>query len=109
MRGTGTVVRLGIAGQVALGVILASAIAIGITWLSERPGIRLRVDLTAAGENSFHEETLRKLEALPGRPSDPEEHYRLTGDRAWRNLEEEAKRKKKADRKVVRKKEFLLN
>ena len=42
MRGTGKLVRAGITAQVALGIVLASAIAIGLTWLSERPGVRVR-------------------------------------------------------------------
>lgn len=65
MRGTGKFVRLGLVLQVGISIVLAAAIAIGLTWLSERPGMRLRVDLTAAGENSFDEETRRKLDALP--------------------------------------------
>ncbi|MCH2107486.1 MAG: hypothetical protein MK291_12690, partial [Planctomycetes bacterium] len=84
--------RAGITAQVVLGVALASVIAIGLTWLSERPGVRVRFDLTSAGENTFDEETRRKLEALPAKPSSAEEHFRLTGDRGWLDFEQQAER-----------------
>ena len=51
--------------QVGLTSLLAGTLAIGLTWLSERPGLRVRYDLTADGENTFDEETRRLLESLP--------------------------------------------
>jgi len=92
MRGTGKLVRAGITAQVFLGMLLASVIAIGLTWLSERPGVRVRLDLTSAGENTFDEETQRKLEALPAKPSSTEEHFKLTGDRTWLDFERQARK-----------------
>ena len=64
MRGTGTLVRAGLVLRTGLAVLLAGAVAIGLTWLSERPGVRVRFDLTAANENTLQAETQRKLEAL---------------------------------------------
>jgi len=92
MRGTGKLVRAGITVQVVLGIVLASAIAIGLTWLSERPGVRVRMDLTAAGENTFDEETQRKLSSLPEKPRSAEAHFELTGDRKWLDFERQAKK-----------------
>ena len=92
MRGTGKLVRAGITAQVALGIVLASAIAIGLTWLSERPGVRVRYDLTSSKENTFDEETRRKIEALPAKPATAAEHFELTGDRTWLDFEQQAER-----------------
>ena len=52
-RSTGTGTRLGIAAVVTLNLALAMGVAGGVTWLAARPGLRLRVDLTAAGENTL--------------------------------------------------------
>lgn len=65
MAGTGKYTRLGLSLQVALTAALAGVLAISLTWLSERPGLRVRYDLTATGQNSFDDETQRLLAALP--------------------------------------------
>ena len=65
MAGNGNMTRLGLALQVLLTAALAGVLAISLTWLSERPGLRIRYDLTATGQNSFDEETQRLLAALP--------------------------------------------
>ena len=65
MVGTGKLKRLEIMAQVTITALLAGVLAIGLTWLSERPGLRVRYDLTASGQNSFDEETQRLLSALP--------------------------------------------
>ena len=65
MVGMGKATRLGLALQVALMTVLAGVLAICLTWLSERPGLRVRFDLTSSGENSFDDETQRLLAALP--------------------------------------------
>lgn len=57
--------RASIALQVTLTVVLAVAAAGILTWLSERPGLRWRKDLTAGGENTLHPATMTVIDALP--------------------------------------------
>jgi hypothetical protein len=57
--------RLGV--QVALALALAAAAAGAITWLSERPGLRKRIDLTASGRNTLDPRLSELLAALPER------------------------------------------
>ena len=61
----GTLTRLAIGVQVGLTVALAVAAAAMATWLSERPGLRERIDLTAAGVNTLAPATMTVLDALP--------------------------------------------
>jgi hypothetical protein len=56
--------RLGIAAQVLGTVLLGLAAVFLVNWLSGRPGLRLRVDLTAAGENTLDPATVEILEQL---------------------------------------------
>ena len=69
--------RLSIGAQVALTTILAIAAAGMLTWLSERPGLRWRKDLTAAQSNTLAPATMTVLDALPdGEPVDIDVFFR---------------------------------
>jgi hypothetical protein len=63
---TGSVTRLKIGLQVALTALLAAVAALLLSWLAERPGLRIRADLTAARENTLGPASLAVLEKLPG-------------------------------------------
>lgn len=65
VRRVGAWTRLGLGLQVGLSALLAVGVAVLLTWLAERPGIRLRLDLTEAGENTLDETTRGLLERLP--------------------------------------------
>lgn len=65
LRGTGVGTRLSIGLQVAITVALAVAAAGMVTWLSERPGLRKRIDLTASGVNTLSPQTRTVLDSLP--------------------------------------------
>ncbi len=65
-RSTGTGTRLGIAAVVTLNLALAMGVAGGVTWLAARPGLRLRVDLTAAGENTLDVNARAVLDGVQG-------------------------------------------
>jgi len=65
-QGTGFFSRFGIGAQVALSAVLALAAVLLINWLSARPGVRLRFDLTETGRNTLATATrglLAQLEA----------------------------------------------
>jgi hypothetical protein len=62
---SGTRARVGIALQVAATVVLFAALVVLVTWLAERPGLRVRVDLTAGRQNTLDPSTLTVLERLP--------------------------------------------
>jgi len=57
--------RYGIAARVALNVLLAGAIVIGVTALSGKPELRVRRDLTADQRNRLDAATERVLDQLP--------------------------------------------
>ncbi len=65
LRGTGRRTRLWIATRVGLNLLLALALAIGFTWLADRPGLHHRFDLTSAGANTLHQRTNELIERLP--------------------------------------------
>ncbi|MEL6905150.1 MAG: hypothetical protein AAFP22_07080, partial [Planctomycetota bacterium] len=60
----GRVSRLGIALNVAVTVALAVAAVVLVNWLSARPGVRQRIDLTAAGQNTLSTASLGLLSRL---------------------------------------------
>lgn len=64
-RGTGSTTRLYFSAVVLLNVMLAVALALGLTWLATRPGLRKRFDLTSAGINTLDESTRGVLDNLP--------------------------------------------
>lgn len=64
LRSTGTLTRIGILSQVLLTLGLALAAVLLLTWLSRRQGIRYRLDLTAAGENTLESASLDVLNKL---------------------------------------------
>lgn len=69
VKGTGSWTRLGIFLQVAAVVVLA-AVAAGLsTWLSARPGLRARWDLTATGRNTLDPVLAELIEKLPEKAS----------------------------------------
>jgi hypothetical protein len=57
--------RIAIGLQVGLTVVLFTAAVVLVTWLGERPGLRLRFDLTAGAQNTLDPSTLTVLERLP--------------------------------------------
>ena len=64
-RGTGAGTRLFFSGQLGLDLLLALAVVLGLNWLSGRPGVRQRFDMTEKGTNTISEATrgiLAKLE-----------------------------------------------
>lgn len=56
--------RLGIGAQVLVSAVLALAAVLLVNWLAARPGIRQRVDLTAASSNTLSTATLGVIERL---------------------------------------------
>jgi len=58
--------RLRIAAHVAFTIVLALTALLLLTWLSERPGLRFRFDLTQDRSNSLDPVTMRVLQELPG-------------------------------------------
>jgi len=64
LRATGTGTRLWIAAQVGLTALLAVLAVLVLTWLSERPGLRKRFDLTADAQNTLDLATTELLEDL---------------------------------------------
>ena len=68
-RGTGTGTRLAIFAQVALSVALAAAVAGLATWLSARPALRRRFDLTALKTNTLDDSLGELIAKLPQRAS----------------------------------------
>ena len=64
-RSTGAGTRVAIAAQVALMIALAIVAVLLVDWLSERPGMRLRVDLTRDDSNTLAPQTVEVLERLP--------------------------------------------
>jgi hypothetical protein len=65
--GTGRWTRLAIALQVAAVALLAASAAVLATWLSGRPGLRVRADVTAARRNTLDAVLARIAEKLPQR------------------------------------------
>lgn len=57
--------RFSIGAQVTLTVLLAVAAASMLTWLSERPGLRWRMDLTSGGQNTLSPKLMTVLDTLP--------------------------------------------
>lgn len=64
-RGTSRATRARIALQVATTVLLALVAAVLLDWLSERPGLRMRFDLTSDESNTLSPASLEVLERLP--------------------------------------------
>jgi hypothetical protein len=64
-QGTGRWTRLGIAAQVLVVVLLSGAAAALATWLAGRPGLRLRLDVTATGRNTLDPALAGIVERLP--------------------------------------------
>ncbi|MCA9002999.1 MAG: Gldg family protein, partial [Planctomycetes bacterium] len=62
---SGGLSRLVIGSQVVLSVVLALVAVLLINFISGRPGLRLRWDMTAKEVNSLDESTQRVLESLP--------------------------------------------
>ena len=62
--GTGRGTRLAIFLHVVLGATLALASLLLVNWLSARPGMRYRMDLTAAGQNTLSTAALGVLNRL---------------------------------------------
>jgi hypothetical protein len=93
-RGTGRWTRVSIGLQVALAVGLAAACAGTLTWLAARPGLWLRVDLTADGRQTVDAALARLIDGLPRsttaevffRPLDPP--YTQAGAEAQRRMVE---------------------
>jgi ABC-type uncharacterized transport system len=52
--------------QVAATVLLFTAAVLLVCWLGERPGLRVRLDLTAGRQNTLDASTSTVLERLPG-------------------------------------------
>ena len=63
--GTGTWTRVGIGLQVLVSVLLAGAAAVLLTWLSVRPGLWGRVDLTEDSRQTLDESLSTLIESLP--------------------------------------------
>ncbi|MDZ4772249.1 MAG: GldG family protein [Planctomycetota bacterium] len=57
--------RFAIALQVALGIVLAIAAVVLVTWLSERRGFRARFDLTHSDQNTLDPVSIAVIEKLP--------------------------------------------
>ena len=57
--------RISLGLQVLGTVLLGMAVVFLLNWLSGRPGLRLRLDLTAAGTNTLDPATVSILESLP--------------------------------------------
>ncbi len=69
--------RFSIGAQVTLTVLLAVAAAGMLTWLSERPGLRWKKDLTASQENTLSPKLMTVLDTLPdGDPVDVDVFFR---------------------------------
>jgi hypothetical protein len=68
-RGTGTGTRLAIFAQVALSIALAAAVAGLVTWLSARPALRRRFDLTTLKTNTLDASLGELIAKLPERAS----------------------------------------
>jgi ABC-2 type transport system permease protein len=66
LRSAGTAARLRMGLQVGAAATLAAAAALLLTWLAERPGLRLRWDLTAAGDNTLEPASMAVLEKVHG-------------------------------------------
>lgn len=58
--------RLAIGAQVAATVALFAAAVVLLTWIAERPGLRVRFDLTRGHQNTLDPATLSVLERLQG-------------------------------------------
>jgi hypothetical protein len=65
--GTGAWTRVGIGLQVGLAVALAAAVATMLTWLSTRPGLWTRIDLTADSRQTLDPTLAALIERLPRR------------------------------------------
>ena len=65
LKATGLGTKFSIGIQVAVTVLLAVAAAGMLTWLSERPGLRKRIDLTASGVNTLAPQTQTVIDSLP--------------------------------------------
>lgn len=90
-RGTGRWTRLWIGLQVTFVVLLAAACAGLATWLAGRPGLRWRVDATAAGRNTLDPTLAAIVERLPGRV-DLEVFFRPVPG-PWRDAVQEAQQR----------------
>ncbi|MBI5363108.1 MAG: GldG family protein [Planctomycetes bacterium] len=64
-RATGSGTRLAIGAQVLLMSVLAVVLVLLVDWLSERPGLRLRFDLTRDESNTLAPPTREVLQRLP--------------------------------------------
>ena len=64
-RGTGRWTRAGIAAQVLALVLLAAGAASLVTWLTGRPGLHRRLDLTATARNTLDPVLAGILASLP--------------------------------------------
>ncbi|MEM7519273.1 MAG: DUF4350 domain-containing protein, partial [Planctomycetota bacterium] len=64
LKATSSGTRFGIGAQVALTAAVALVIALLVTWLSEQPNLRKRIDLTSGGENTLAPATEAVLEGL---------------------------------------------
>ena len=79
VRSTGTFFRVRTWGLVFFNVTLALGLALGLIWLSGRPDIRQRIDLTTEGDNTLDVQLRQLIDQLPGeiqfdaffRPFDP--------------------------------------
>lgn len=65
-RGTDRAMRLKIAAQVALAAGLSLVAVILVTYLAERPGLRLRFDLTREQDNTLDPASSTVIDQLPG-------------------------------------------
>lgn len=63
-QGTGWFARFGIGVTVVLSTVLALLAVVLVNWLTSRPGVRQRFDLTQAGKNSLATATVGVLERL---------------------------------------------
>jgi len=66
-RGTGRGTRLMYAVLVGTTTLLAAGVAGAVTWLTERPILHARFDLTAAGSNTLAPALAELIDKLPGR------------------------------------------
>ena len=57
--------RLALAGQVAVLLVLALAAVLLVIEVSERPGLRIRLDLTETGSSSLDPATVGVIQKLP--------------------------------------------
>ncbi|MCE9594844.1 MAG: Gldg family protein [Planctomycetes bacterium] len=64
-RGTGRLVRLGIALQVGAMIAVAAGCAYLVTWLSARPGLQFQFDWTAGRSNTLPPELAEIVERIP--------------------------------------------